>query len=344
MRVLVVKLSAFGDLVHALPALEDLLARREVREVHWLVDARYAFATELFPPEVHVHPLALKTTPWRKWPGLARRQLPSPFDAVLDLQGLIKSAVLARLAGAPVYGFDARLMPERPARWLERCVRFHPEERHVVQQYRRIAAGPWTDAGSVPEAPLAYRPPRIRPEVRERLCHPEALENLGLEPGGYAVLHVGGGWQTKQLPEATWRAVVHGLIERGVRPVLSWGSEEERLRAHRLAENGALALPRRLPMSDLCPLLAGARAVIGADTGVVHLAAALGASTISFWGPSASWRSGPRNVPEQETEGVRHWHIESHPPCGPCFRRRCGHFICMDRIRAEDILDKVDRC
>ena len=102
-----------------------------------------------------------------------------------------------------------------------------------------------------------------------------------------------------------------------------------------LAEaSGGLALSERLNMSALATLLVNARVVVGADTGVLHLAAALGTRTITCWGPAASWRSAPI--------GEGHGHIESNPACGPCFRRRCDRFVCMPGIRAEAILEAVD--
>ena len=337
MKLLVVKLSAFGDIVHALPALDDLLARPEVDAVHWLVDARYRFVPEVFPPSVSVHAVAMKgerplRAAWQAVKGLRRHR----FDAVLDLQGLIKSALLARASGSPVYGIDASQLRERPAGWLQRPVRFHADDRHVVQQYRRVAAAPFArDPGHLPDTPLAYSLPRVRPEVSERLVDPASLDGLGLDGRRYIVLHSAGGWATKRLPDATWIAIARGVLARGLMPVFSWGSEaERRVAAGLAAQGGGLALSERLNMSALATLLAKAQAVVGADTGVLHLAAALGTRTITCWGPSASWRSAPI--------GEGHWHIESNPACGPCFRRRCDQFVCMPSIRADAVLAAVD--
>lgn len=342
MRILIVKLSAFGDIIHALPALDDLRRRPEQPEIHWLVDARYAFVTEVLPPDVQVHVAPLKAGDWRGVLRAIRELRALGFDAVLDLQGLIKSAVLARLAGAPVFGLDARQMREQPARWLERCTPFHPDERHIVQQLRRVAAAPFAsdseppvEKASAPDAPIPYRPPRIPLTDAMQTAADETLRGWALDEP-YVWLHLGGGWATKQLPEATWRAVAEGATERGLTPVLGWGNTHEHKRARQLGQlvPAAFVPPRRLPMPSLCGVLARARAVIGADTGVVHLAAALGTPTISFWGPSASWRSGPQGPADR--------HVESNPPCGPCFRRTCDQFVCMDMIRAGDILAALD--
>lgn len=337
MKLLVVKLSAFGDIIHALPALDDLLARPEVESLHWLVDARYRFVTEAFPPDVVVHAVAMKGEhPLRAAIQAVRQLRRHRFDAVLDLQGLIKSALLARAVGGPVYGIDAGQLRERPAGWLQRSVPFHAQERHVVQQYRRVAAAPFvSDPTRHPDAPLAYREPKVRPGIIEALTDPDVPAGLGLAGKRYIVLHSAGGWATKRLPDATWIAIAKGALERGMTPVFSWGSEAERRIATNLAtESGGLALSERLNMSALATLLVNAEAVVGADTGVLHLAAALGTRTITCWGPSASWRSAPI--------GEGHWQIESNPACGPCFKRRCDQFVCMPSIRADAVLAAVD--
>jgi len=336
MKVLIVKLSAFGDIIHALPALNDLQSRPEVAEVHWLVDQRYRFVTEAFPEQVHVHGVALKgPNPLRAAWNMVRTLRRQRFDAVIDLQGLIKSALLARLSAAPVFGFDPRYAREKPSTWLTRRVCFHPQERHIVQQCRRVAAAPFTpDPAQLPPEPIPYAPPHIALTETMRKAGQQIQQQLGLSAGAYVILHIGGGWRTKQLPEDTWRKLAQGIASRSWIPVYSWGNRAEREMAECLVRDSkAMVLPERLNMSALCGLLAGSRATVGADTGVLHLAAALNTPTVTFWGPSASWRSGPI--------GEKHWHIESNPACGPCFKRNCDHFICMDQIQASAILEAL---
>ncbi len=338
MKILVVKLSAFGDIIHALPALDDLLARPEVGEVHWLVDSRYAFVTETFPPSVKVHRIHLKDSR-RWWPiwRIIQALKNERFDAVLDLQGLIKSGVLARLISRHVFGMDPEYAREKPNRYFVRPVRFHPHERHVVQQCRRVAAAPFSGGWSqVPARPMAYRAPHISPTPEMGQASEIIFERWHLEPARYVWLHLGGGWATKQLPLSTWETVANGLVDAGLKPVLGWGNEDEKKNAEEIRNRvkSSFIPGRKLGIKQLCGVLAGAKAVVGADTGVIHLAAALGAVTVSFWGPSASWRSGPLGGVNQ--------HVESSPPCGPCFARNCKQFICMDMIRGNDILAAID--
>jgi len=119
-KVLIVKLSAFGDIIHSLPALDDVLARPGVSEVHWLVDVRYQFVTEVFPPQVRVHTIDLKgknrlSEVWRVVKALRAEK----FDVALDLQGLMKSALLARLICSKVFGIDQKYMKEKYQRKSE---------------------------------------------------------------------------------------------------------------------------------------------------------------------------------------------------------------------------------
>jgi len=341
MKILIVKLSAFGDIIHALPALNDILQQPEVEEVHWLVDSRYGFVTDIFPSCVHVHRVSLKGEhPLRSAWHMIKRLRHIGFDTIIDLQGLMKSALLARACGSPVYAFDKRFIREKPAALLATSVRFHAQEKHVVQQYRRIAAAPFHTKLNLLNQPVPYTQPQIN--LAESRCTPDTglLSRLNLQHRTYVILHAAGGWETKQLPEKTWLSIARGLADKNILPLFSWGNDTEAAQAQSLAElSDGYALPERLNMSALCALIEGARAVVGADTGLLHLAAALNQTTITFWGPSASWNSAPLSVEKNGiVDGVKHWHIESNPDCGPCFKRTCEQFVCMNTIQAESIL------
>ncbi len=337
MKILIVKLSAFGDIIHALPALDDVLKRSEVSEVHWLLDSRYAFVSGIFPPQIKVHQVNLKDSRrWRQAWKTIQSLRNERFDVVLDFQGLIKSGVLARLVSRHVFGIDPEYVREKANRYFVHPVRFHPDEKHVVQQCRRVAATPFlNNRDQVPACPMTYRAPRIPPTPGMKRASDTILDRWRLAPARYVWLHLGGGWATKQLPLTTWEEVANGLLEAGLTPVLGWGNKDEKKTAEEIGRRvkSSFIPERRLEMIQLCGILAGAKAVVGADTGVIHLASALGVTTVSFWGPSASWRSAPLGGTSQ--------HVESSPPCGPCFTRNCKQFICMDMICSNDILAAI---
>jgi len=327
MKILIIKLSAFGDMIHALPALHDLLQRPEVGEVHWLMDARFAFVADLLPAEVTTHIVALKGKGGlgNGW-AMAARLRQQKFDVVLDLQGLIKSGLMARAIGAPCYGFDGAQSPEWPNRWLVTPVAFHAEDRHVVQCYRRIAAAifatPCSDA-------MAYHPP----EVAVTTAMVEEADRLRCQwklPKRFALCHIGGSYATKRLPEATWRAVLTKLGLQQPMMVL-WGSADEQRYAQRVAFGieGAVVAEKRLSITTLAGLLDSACGYIGPDSGVTHLAAAVGCPTVTLWGPTAPWRMG--------AIGEHNIDVISQTDCSPCFKRSCHRFVCMPSLSPQTI-------
>ena len=336
MKILIIKLSSFGDIIHALPALDDLLRRPEVSEVHWLMDARFAFAAELLPKRVTSHIVALKGRGGlRNGMAMARKLKRIGFDLVLDLQGLIKSGLIARAIGAPAYGFDRRQSPEWPNRWLVRPVPFHDQERHVVQCYRRIAAAPFTGS-TPPEAPIDYQPPRVKLSPSWITAGRKRRQRWGL-PGRFAILHVGGSYPTKRLPDAQWRLLAWEVSQH-LPLLILWGNAEERHRAVWIEESveDTFAAEERLPITTLAGLLTTAAGYIGADSGVTHLAAAVGCPTVTLWGPTAPWRMG--------AIGERHRDVVADAPCAPCFKRRCRNFVCMPSLSEERICTAFREC
>ena len=280
-KVLIVKLSAFGDVIHALPALDDVLARPEVDEVHWLVDTRFSFAAEVLPPQVKVHHIAMKGQhPLREIRNTVKKLRAEKFDIALDFQGLIKSSLLARLICSKVYGFDAKVIREKPASWFETSTPAHPDEINIVQQVRRVAQSPWFTAQDVSK-PIAYTPPKVYRQFDVTL--PDALDTL--KP--WVVFNLGGSFATKELPDQTWIQVGQILKDKGYAIVFCWGNAKEESKAKQLNQKGlGYVLPKRLSTPELCMFFQKSFAVIAADTGILHLAAAVGAPTISFWGPT----------------------------------------------------------
>ncbi|MDQ6951058.1 MAG: glycosyltransferase family 9 protein [Mariprofundales bacterium] len=333
MKILIIKLSAFGDIIHALPALDDLLRRPEVREVHWLIDARFGFVAELLPPTVTCHIVALKGRHGlRNGIAMASALRQRKFDHILDLQGLIKSGLMARAIGAPVYGFDRQQSPEWPNRWLVTPVPFHPEERHVVQCYRRIAAAPFNGNGGsgTPTPPLDYHAPTIQLQENAVVRAQQSLAEWQVATP-FALFHVGGSYPTKRLPNAQWRQLAATIAEQ--QPVIIlWGSAEEQQRAQAISEglNQVMAAPKRLAITTLAGMLSLANGYIGPDSGVTHLAAAVHCPTVTLWGPTAPWRMGAQDP--------LHRHVVAQTPCAPCFQRHCDHFICMPALSPQEII------
>ncbi len=330
MKILIVKLSAFGDIIHALPALHDLMQQPGVDEIHWLLDSRFVFAATLFPESVKVHKVALKGgAPLRDAWSMIKTLRKEQFDLILDLQGLIKSGIMARAIGSNVFGFDARQSPEKPNRFFVQSVPFHQDDRHVVQLYRRIAAAPFVEAAERDHA-MAYTSPVIHVTEAMRQEGKEALSDNGIS-GAFSILHVGGSYPTKRIPDGHWPSIATELSRDGQVLVL-WGSEDEQLRADLACSvsSNVITTKQMLSIGAVAGLLEKADAYIGQDTGVTHLAAAVGCPTVCLWGPTAPWRMGAL--------GAEHRHVVAQVPCGPCFKRACNQFVCMPSIRPEHVI------
>jgi heptosyltransferase-1 len=275
MRVLIVKTSSMGDVVHALPALSDMLAQRPGLQVDWLVEAPFAAIPALHPGVRRVLPLA-----WRKWRkhlfagdtwqkiGALRSELKrEPYDLVLDLQGLLKSALWGVQARGPMVGYDWRSAWEPLVCLLYARTAAVPPLLQAVERCRRLAA-----------AHLGYAMPDTPP--RFGIQAPVATWSPS---GPYAALIPCASRPEKLWPEADWIAVAHRLQARGWTPVVLWGSETERLAAERIAAGCGGVVPPFLTVKDCAAVLAGARCIVGLDTGFSHLGAAFGVSTLGIY-------------------------------------------------------------
>ncbi len=277
MRILIVKTSSLGDVIHNLPVISDIRRHFPQAQIDWCVEESFSAIPRLHPGVGRVIPVAVRR--WRKkllqaatWREMAefRRQLASEtYDAIIDTQGLLKSALIASRAKGPRLGYAADAAREpAAARWYNR--HFHvSRDLHAVVRNRRLVA-----------AALGYQ---IEGEPDYGIETPPASFSW-LPHRPYAVFLTATSRDDKLWPEANWLALGRSLNSQGFSAVLPGGSALERERAARLAAAipGALAAP---PMSipELASLLSGARAAVGVDTGLTHLAVALKTPTVAIY-------------------------------------------------------------
>lgn len=277
MRILLVKTSSLGDVIHNLPVVSDIRRHLPDAVVDWCVEESFAAIPRLHPDVHGIVPVAVRR--WRRqlfspaaWReiGAARRHLgDGKYDRVIDTQGLVKSALVARQAGVPVSGY-ATASAREPA-----AARFYdhrfvvPRDLHAVDRNRRLVAAA---LGYPLDTPLDYG-----------IAAPElALPWMPPEP--FAVFLTATSRDDKLWPEMHWQELGQALAGQGVRAVLPGGSAIERERASRLAAAipGALAAPP-LSIAELAALLGRAQAAIGVDTGLTHLAVALRTPTVALY-------------------------------------------------------------
>jgi heptosyltransferase-1 len=284
-RILIVRLGAMGDVIHTLPAAGRLKHAFPGARIAWAIEPRWAALLADNPCVDEV--IAIPTAAWRKRPArfstwaeagaLRRRLRMAGFDAALDFQGLIKSALLARLSGAAqVYGFTPRELREPLARMFY-SQRVETGARHVVDKYLALAAAAGATSGPV-EFPL-----------------PPGKPQHDLPKGEFVLASPVAGWKSKQWPPQYYAQLARLLNERASMTLVLDCAPADRAyceQIRRLAPPGSC----HLHVSTLEGLIAAtrrARAVIGIDSGPLHLAAALGLGGVAIFGQTDPARNGP---------------------------------------------------
>lgn len=286
-KVLLVKTSSLGDVIHNLPVASDLRHNFPNAEIHWLVEEQYVPIVEMHPGVDRVIPVALRR--WRKAPWLIQnwRELLAlrhalrevRYNAILDTQGLLKSAVFARFAKGPMHGFGKNTVREPMAsRFYDARYEFAPEM-HMLTRNRALAARAFSypldnfiDYGIAPVVP-----------------------NPHLINGPYCVVLHSTAQAAKLWPEERWLDLIGRLNTAGLGCVLPWGNDAELRRSDRLAVGGGRTLTApKLSLDQLSALIAAAELVVGVDTGLMHLAAALSRPVVGIFCDSNPDDTGPR--------------------------------------------------
>ena len=323
-RILIVRLSAMGDVIHTLPAAQVLRETFPHAHIGWLIEERWAellcaagsprrgLRSRMRPLVDEVHIVNLKG--WGKSPfSIATLQRVATvwndvraarYQIAIDLQGAIRSAVLARLSGARVV-YGAAQPREAPASlWYTRKV--ITSGRHVIEQNisiaRTLVENHTTMARGVS---CGVRGVELPSDSLAEARIDDRLAGLGIAE--FAILNPGAGWGAKRWPTERYGEVARGLAHRGLRGVVNYGPDEEELvRAVEVASGGA-AQGLKCTITELIALTRRARLFIGGDTGPLHLAAALRVPVVGIYGPTDPARNGPYgtlNVVLRNSESV----------------------------------------
>ena len=279
-RILLVKTTSLGDVVHNLPVVSDLRRHFPGATIDWLVEESFAAIPALHAGVNNVIPLAIRRwrkhllagATWRQIGAVRSRLRRGDYDAVLDTQGLMKSAVVARWAHGEHHGYDAASIREPLAARFYEHSHTVSKTLHAVERNRALAAAAF---GYTIDTPCDYG----------IAAAPLAATWLPADRP-YVVLLTATSRDDKLWPEAHWVALGRALADSGLRCILPGGSPVERERAARIAaaigDEQAVAAPA-LIIPVLAQLIAGAYGVIGVDTGLTHLGAALGKPTLAIF-------------------------------------------------------------
>jgi len=334
-KLLLLRLSSLGDVLHTLPAMSDLAVSRPDVEVDWLVEPAFAPVVAWHPKVKNAIPFSLRTL--KKAPltfPAALRQLRNTlranhYDAVLDSQGLYKSAILARLAGAPVSGLAADSAREPGASRLYQQRFTVPWSSPAIARNRQLfaAALKYPLPDTLPDFALA---PRRRQWQDQSLAEPLAQwVNRPFVIGFHAT---SAAWKTKEWPEQHWMTLASRMRVNGLNLLLPAADERERLRVANIqaGSDNVLALPR-LNLETLAMVMSKAQAFVGMDTGLSYLGSALGLAGVTLYGPTA--------MEQLAHGGGQQINLQSPQSCAPCGKTRCplpeaqnGRILCQEAL------------
>ncbi len=332
-RLLVIKPSSLGDIVHALPTLAALRRRFPSARIAWLVKREWAAVLEGNPHLDGV--LALDLSP-KGWLSAIRAVRAGRFDTVVDLQGLLRSALLGWISGAPARIGFANGREGSPWFYTERVPVPSPSM-HAVDRYLLTAQYLGADPGEVKPSDFSL------PHDAQAEARVEVLLAAGdVQAGATLVaMNPSARWNTKRWPLESFAAVGDRLQQDGAARVVLIGGHDERhvgMKVMRAMRTVPIDLIGQTTLKELIVLLRRARLLVTNDSGPMHLAAAVGTPVIALFGPTDPARTGPY--------GAGHTVLRSGVPCSPCFSRRCTNAIeleCLTSIRPENVIEAAMR-
>jgi heptosyltransferase I len=326
-RYLIVRLTALGDILHTLPAVAAIRAAHKNARIDWVVERKWAPVLEGSPAISEVIPFDRDSV----FGALTcvRRLRQTNYTCAIDFQGLYKSSVLAMLSAAPRrIGFERGSAREEGAALLytERVI---PSGRHVAELNYSLAEKTGASRPASPEYPLRV-PAGGAASVRARLAE------RGIEH--YIVVGPGGSWRAKCWPAERYGIFCREFEKRhGLPAIMIHGpGEESRAEEACHAAHPARPMVMRTTIEELMGLLAHARCVVAADSGPLHLAAALGKAVVGLYGPTDPARNGPF-VPGAVI-------VSEARPEEISYKRRATYSPAMLRITVEQVLEAADAC
>jgi lipopolysaccharide heptosyltransferase I len=337
-KILIIRLSSLGDILHVLPAFASLRQSFPESKIEWLAAKKSAFLLRAVPGIDRLHLLdttSLLRVPvdrsaWGETRALIRVLRARRFDFAIDFQGLLKTAILGRMTGSRTrFGFSRELVREHPAHWFyHQSLKKPSQPVHVLELNQMLAELAGARRVSVP---LEFSISEEDGHVSDWLLNDAQFRE-------FIVMNPGGGWPTKR-----WDPAKYGLLakkiqaELGIRVIVTTGPGEDELYKTIAAHCGEPApLHSAVSFLQLIPLLKKARLFIGGDTGPFHLACAVGTAVVGVFGPTFPVRNGPWGNEDEV--------VSRNLPCSGCYGRTCPtQNECMDMTVEEVYAGAVRR-
>ena len=327
MKILIVRLGALGDVVHTVPVAAALRRAHPMCQIDWIVDARHAELLDLV--RVLDRVIALESPAVPGWVRAVRELRQVRYDVALDLQGLMKSALLARASGAKrVIGFSVWHLREKGARPFYSEVGDPPAAAgdHVIVKNLRLLRT------------LGIETSRIEFPLRDAASPAADVVRGLLGDAPFAVLNPGAAWPNKRWPAERLGGVASFLRDvRGLRSVVVWGPGEAPLaQAVVDASDGAAIVAPPTRMGDLVRLSRAATVVISGDTGPLHVAAAAGTPLVAIFGPTDPLRNGP--IGHEDVS------VSRYEACGCHYQRRCHQARwCLEDVNVAEVTAAIQQ-
>ncbi len=325
MNILIVRLGALGDVVHAIPAAAALRAAYPTAQIDWLVEAKHRPLLDLVTVINRVVSIEARTL--RGWIDAVTQVRQVPYDIALDFQGLMKSAVLARASGAPrVAGFSIWHLREKTARPFYSETDGAESAAHVITKNLRLLRVLGIETTEV-AFPLAHVPSRALDDLRAMM-----------RGAPFALINPGAAWPNKRWPPARFAEIAAFLHDvRGLPSVVLWGPGEEALAEAVVASSsGAARMAPATEIADLVELARAASLVVSGDTGPLHIAAAVGTPAVAIYGPTDPQRNGP-----WASDDVM---VSRYESCGCHYQRRCTRQEwCLESVTVAEVTAAIQQ-
>lgn len=327
MNILIVRLGALGDVVHAIPAAAALRRAFPSARIDWLVEAKHRAIVDLVSAIDRT--MAIERPTFQGWSAAVRVLRATPYDLAIDLQGLLKSAVLARASGAGrVVGFSIWHLREKTARPFYSDVgEVDAAARHVVARNLRLL-----EAAGVHDTEITFP---LRAEPSAALDALRARIDSGTR---FVLINPGAAWPNKRWPPVRFGEIAAFVQETcGLTPVVLWGPGEEVLAKGVIdASAGRAVLAPPSSIGDLVALARAAALLVSGDTGPLHVATAVGTPVVALFGPTDPARNGPFAASDVS--------VSRYEACGCRYDRRCHHSPwCLADVSVAEVCAAIQR-